>query len=465
MKNQTFTPRERGMIGGLALVFVGFLINNAMFNVAIPEIRAEFQLPADTTSWFAIVFNLPYLLLMPFYGSLGDMLGKRRLLVAGTAVFTVGSLVCFVSGNVPILIIGRVIQGIGAASIIPLCLSILIERIASENQGQGIGTWNSFGPLGGVFGPLAGGFLIGAVGWRSIYIPSIIITVASLPLMLRLIPKDTNSDSGTKALRSYDWMGFLLFTFGLTCIVFYVSSRVVTGKSPLTDWRFLIPACVTLTLFVLWERRRQKPFVDISLLKNRNFTISAICVCLRMFLLSGIAFLIPLFLKDALAYTAAKTGALLTVHSATLLLALRLSGVMADRLSSRYPVIIGLALQALTFGAIALWSGSANTTLVVIALSVNGAGAGLSLTALQHAALHNLPKDSTGAGSGLYTMIRFTGGLFASAVAGIVLQRGIATHSATGAAYRSSFIVLTIASAAGALLSVLLKEVSGEKEA
>lgn len=230
-------------------------------------------------------------------------------------------------------IAGRIVQGIGAAAIIPLCLSILIERIASENQGQGIGRGNSFGPL-------AGGFLIGVFGWRSIYIPSAIIT------------------------------------------------------------------------------------------------ISAICVCLRMFLLSGIAFLIPLFLTDALAYTAAKTGALLTIHSATLLIALRLSGVMADRLSSRYPVIIGLTLQALSFGAIALRSGSANTALVVIALAVNGAG------------------------SGLYTMIRFTGGLFASAVAGIVLQRGIAAFSATGAAYRSSFIVLTAASAEGALLSILLKEVA-----
>jgi MFS transporter, DHA2 family, methylenomycin A resistance protein len=463
MKNKTFTYRERSMIGALALVFVGFLVNLAMFNVAIPQIRNEYGLSADATSWFSIVFNLPYILLMPFYGSLGDMLGKRRLLLGGAAIFAIASLVCFVSGNVSLLIVGRIIQGIGASAIIPLCLSILIEQIALKNQGEAIGTWNSFGPLAGVFGPLSGGLLIDTLGWRIVFIPSTVIIAAAIPFMLRLIPKDTPGDRAARALRSYDWPGFIFFSLGLTSVIFYVSSRVITGRSPLTDWRFLIPACVAITLFVLRERVTPRPFVDLSFFKKRNFTISAICVSLRMFLLSAISFLMPLFMTDALSYSAAKTGAFLTVNAVSMLLTMRMSGAMADRLSNRYPVIIGLALQALSFGVLAIQAGSANIVLVISMLAANGAGAGLSLVALQHSALHTLAKERTGTGAGLYTMVRFIGGLFGATVAGIVLERGIANFSNTGIAYRGSFIVIAAVAAVGLLLSTFLKEVARKK--
>ena len=170
MDRKAFTARERRLIGGLTLVFFGLILVVGAFNIAVPQIRTEYALSADATSWFTIVFSLPFILLMPFYGRLGDLLGKRQLLMSGGIVFSVGSLVCLFSQNAAMLIAGRIIQGIGAASVNPLCLSIIVQQIEPEKRGKAIGTWQSSGPIAAVLGPLLGGFLIEAFGWRSIFI-------------------------------------------------------------------------------------------------------------------------------------------------------------------------------------------------------------------------------------------------------------------------------------------------------
>ena len=463
MDRKAFTARERRLIGGLTLVFFGLILVVGAFNIAVPQIRTEYALSADATSWFTIVFSLPFILLMPFYGRLGDLLGKRQLLMSGGIVFSVGSLVCLFSQNAAMLIAGRIIQGIGAASVNPLCLSIIVQQIEPEKRGKAIGTWQSSGPIAAVLGPLLGGFLIEAFGWRSIFIPSTVLIAVSIPLMFRLLPKDATGDGAKQALRTHDWPGFVLLSIGMTAVVFYVSSRVITGRPPLQDWRILATASAAIVLFVFRERYARRPFVDLSLLKKRNFLIASSCVGIRMFLMGGFSFLLPLFMTDAFGVSAAKTGTLFTVNSVALLVSMRFGGIVADRFSNRYPVIIGLALQAAGFALLAVQAGSSNIALAVTVLALNGTGAGLCLTALHHSALHDVAPENSGAGAGLYSMIRFTGSLFGSAVAGIILEKGVRAFSSTGAAYRGAFIVLAAAGLVGVLFSTLLKEIIRKK--
>lgn len=459
MESRKFTAGEFRLLSGLALIFFASVLQLAMFNVAIPQIRGEFDLPADTTSWFDIVFTVPYILLMPFYGQVGDLLGKRGMLVAGAAVFTSGCLMCLFSVNIPILIAGRIVQGIGAAAITPLCLSIITGYVNVDRRGKAIGTWNSFGPIAGIIGPAAAGVLIDVFGWRSVFIPSAVAVAVSLPILFRLLPKDTDTSETSGVLRSYDWPGFLLFSLCLTSFVLYVSSRAVSGRAPLTDWRFLLPSVAGVIVFLLRERRASNPFVELPLLRNKNFSLAAVCVGVRMFLLKGMIFLIPLFVTEVFGFPPTKTGLLVACHSASLLLTMRIGGTITDKLSNRVPVIIGLAIQTAGFVILPLLPGATGIALIVIALILNGSGAGLSIAALHHTALHGVAADRAGAAAGLYSMIRFIGSLFGTAVIGVVLEQAIGTFTNLTAAYSRSFVVLAVTGGAAVVLSLFLKEV------
>jgi EmrB/QacA subfamily drug resistance transporter len=461
MKTAKFTSREYRLIAALALVFFASVLSLSMFDIAVPQIRAEFSLPADTTSWFVIIFTIPYILLMPFYGRLGDLLGRRRMLVTGALVFASGSLICFLSANVPLIIVGRVVQGLGAAAITPLCLSIITQQVANAKRGKAIGTWNSFGPIAGIAGPATAGLIIEIFGWRSVFLPSVVVILISLPLVYRLLPKDTGSGSAAGVLRSYDWPGFLLFSISLSSLVLYVSSRAVSGKEPLTDWRFLIPTCAAAVLFILRERTASRPFVDLTLLKMRNFTLSALCVGIRMFLLRGIVFLAPLFVTDLYAFSATKTGILIAFHSGFLLLTMRLGGIIADRMAAKSPILVGLTLQTVSYTMLSILPESSSLAPVIVALALSGSGSGLSIAALHHTALLGVATENAGAGAGLYSMIRFIGSLFGAAVAGVVLEHGMGAFSSLATAYRGTFVVLAVIGALGIGLALLLRKHRG----
>ncbi len=459
MTTTRFTSPERRLIAGLTLVFFGSILDLMMFSIALPHIRIEYGLPADTASWLTIVFNMPYILLMPFYGRLGDLLGKRRVLITGAAVFAAGSITCLFAGTVPLLVAGRIVQGSGAAAISPLCLSIITEQIGQEKRGKAIGTWNSFGPIAGILGPLAAGLLIELVGWRSIFVPSALCVALSFPVMLKLLPKDDTATGAMRVFRSYDWAGFGFFAAGLFSIILYVSSRVVTGREPFTDWRLLIPACVSIVLFVLRERRTAVRFIDLSLLRKRNFTIASLCIGIRMFLLRGIDFLIPLFITEIYGFTATRTGVLIAVHSGFLLLTMRLGGIVADKLSNRYPALFGLLFQAVSFGMLAFVAGATNFAPLLVALAFSGSAAGLSIATLHHTALHGVAPKNAGAAAGLHSMIRFIGALFGAAVAGVALEQGMGIFPGSGMAYRTPFIVMASVGGVGFLLALFLKEI------
>jgi predicted MFS family arabinose efflux permease len=178
-----------------------------------------------------------------------------------------------------------------------------------------------------------------------------------------------------------------------------------------------------------------------------------------MFLVRGIAFLIPLFVTEVFGFPATKTGLLVACNSVSLLLTMRLGGVIADRFSIRFPVTAGLAVQMASLIMLALLRESGIIAPIIVALVLNGGGAGLSISALHHTAMYDMPVERAGAAAGLYSMIRFIGSLFGIAVVGVVLEHAIGARPSLAAAYTASFAVLAVIAGAGVLLSFLLKEV------
>lgn len=140
------------------------VLDTSMFSVALPTIRHTFSIQTDVAGWVITAYSLPFIISMPLYGRLGDEFGKRRLFLTGLAIFLVGTGLTLSALDLRFLIVGRAIQGIGAAGIIPFCITLISDHFPDEKRGKALGTWNSMGPLATIAGPFVGGFLIDRFG-------------------------------------------------------------------------------------------------------------------------------------------------------------------------------------------------------------------------------------------------------------------------------------------------------------
>ena len=424
----------------------------AMFAVAVPQIRADFGLTEDVAAWLVVAYTLPFMALMPLYGRFGDLIGRRGVLAGGLLLFAAGSAMLLVPAELSFVLVARAIQGAGAAGVNPLAMSLIIEHTPGRKRGTALGTWNSAGPVSAMIGPLIAGPLIDAVGWRSIMVPSIATAVTAAILVSRLIPADRPRPPGTRrvALATFDWTGVILFNVAIGLLVFYTSSRPVTGVDPLTDWRLALGAALCGAAFLWRQSRARRPFVDLSVFRNRNFSFASICVSVRMMLLGGVNLLVPLFLTDLFGFPAAATGAVISLDAVGLLITMRIGGRVIDRYRSRTQIITGLLVESLAMLLLVLLPSDPPLGLTLVAVTLHGMGAGLCLAALHLFALGTVPRDRSATAAGLYSMIRFAGSLFGAALGGVVLYMGIAEHGPTVAGYTPAFLLYLAISIAGA---------------
>lgn len=431
------SPKTRVMVGLMApAILTG--MNHHMFGVALPAIRDGFGIDADTAAWVVMSFSLAFIMFMPLYGRLGDKLGKQRLLLFGTTLFLVGTILVITSRSLTGLMFGRFIQGMGSAGFVPLCMAIITQRFAPGEQGRVMGVWNSVIPLAGLSLPFAAGLLVDWLGWRAIYPPILLAGLLALGMIRRNIQPLTERID-FQFLRAFDWIGVALLSGALASLLFYTSSRPITGVPALQDMRLLAVWPVLFGALVVWERRRAMPYINFQLFRNVTFSLSSLCAGLRMLLMTSISFLIPLYMTDIHASPASVIGIVLMVQAGMLFLTSRAGGQMADRWGSRIPVtlsMIGLIGVLLLLGSL---SPTAPLWLIIVAAMGHGLLIGLSLAPLHRAAMQRIDKEEVGMAAGLYSMIRFAGQILGTAIAGVLLQRGLERLPAPIDAYQSVF--------------------------
>ena len=249
----------------------------------------------------------------------------------------------------------------------------------------------------------------------------------------------------------------ILLALTSVSLLFYASSRPITGVDPLRDWRLLGVTLLLFAVFIAWERRRRNPFVPLKLFTGSTFTIASICAGIRMFTMGGIRFLVPLYLVDVHHLSAASTGIVLTAHAIPLFLMLRLGGQLADRWGSRWPVVISLLGQTAAMTHLALLPAEAAVWLVVLGVLGQSLSAGISLAPLHSASMAEVSEEQTGVAAGLYSMMRFAGTVFGTALSGVVLQQGLDQALVPLEAYQISFWFVAGVAVIGVLLGARLK--------
>lgn len=285
----------------------------------------------------------------------------------------------------------------------------------------------------------------------------LLASVVTIYLVRRVVRAPEHHEH-VDTLRAFDWTGALLLAATLAALLFYISSRTVTGRPPLTDWRLLLATVALLAAFVWYERRMAKPFIDLSILADSTFRKVSIASATRMFVMSSTAFLDPLFLADVKGLNATAIGLIVMIRAMALFPTMYFGGRVADRWGSRRPIVLGLSVQAASIVLLALSGTGKSVILVIAGLILYGLGAGLALPALHCAVMNGPDGERDGAAAGLYSMIRFWGMMLGTAMAGVLLQtlldRGLAPATSYRFAYASTIIVGII----GVVIAATLRE-------
>jgi MFS family permease len=455
---QTFATPEMQIILGLMAPSLMVGLDHHNFAVALPTIRAHFGLDADMTAWASMIYNLPFMTLMPLYGRLGDGLGKRRLLLGGILIFLAGTALVVSAPSLPWFMVGRVIQGIGTAGFVPLSLAIIAQWFAPAERGKVMGTWNSIIPLSGLIFPYFGGLIVDGLGWRAIYPPIALAGVLAFVVVRRAVPTLGQHKIDPAFLRVFDWTGVLLLTGALATLLFFTSSRPITGVEGLRDWRLLGLCLLLFVLFWLWERRRAHPYLNLLLFRKRTFTAASFGAGSRMFLMSSISFVLPLYLTDIHNLNASIIGLALALQAGALFATSQAGGQLADRWGSRLPILISMISMIGVMVALALAPANLPVWIIFALSAAHGLIVGLSLAPLHRASMQEIEPTETGAAAGLYSMIRFAGQILGVAVAGVVLQAQLAVAPTPIVAYQQLFWLYVGVALLATVISFWLRE-------
>ncbi len=457
LKPKSQTSSKRTILLGVMIPTMAIILNLSMFGVALPTIRTDFQIRADVVGWLVTAYTLPFMISMPLYGRLGDQLGKRRLFLIGMITFFTGLFISFIAPNLYILMLGRVIQGFGSASSVPLSMAIISQRFPPTERGRALATWNSIGPATGLAGPLMAGLLVDYLSWRAIYIPVMGVSLVAVWIIREKIPHG-HTKAQLKVLRIFDWRGVFLLTSAIILLAFYLSSPAITGVAAMYDWRLLTPAILLFTTFIIWEKRCPNPYVDLTVFSNPTFKRASFGAGVRMFVMSGIGFLMPLYLADVYNSSAFITGIVVMVHAGALLATIQIGGQLADRWSSRWPVIVGTTVQVSIMITFALLSGTEPLWQVMVLVVFHGLGAGLALAAFHRASMANVSPEQAGMAAGLYSMTRFTGSMLGPVLGGVILQQGLDKVAQPIEAYHTVFWLIACVGMLGIISGLGLRE-------
>jgi len=456
----------------LALVFPTLLMPfmNSVFRVALPVIRDHFQLEADVTAWVVTAFLLPFVVLSTVYGRLSDGLGQRTLILIGSSLFIVGSAIALAASGLGWLLVGRAIQGLGSGGMFPMAMALISQVFDPRQRGRVLGAWSMTGPMTAFVGPALTGILIERWGWRASIAPSLALGAIAFVAAYLLIPRGLGAERASPAvrarfLRSFDWLGMGLLAGFITVFLFYLSSRPVTGVASLMDWRLLAGAVILGAIFVGWEGRRswwkaqrRDPFLDLGLLRRRQFAMASACASLRLFAMNGIGLLTPLYLADVRELSPALLGVMVTVSPGAMIVMVFLGGRISDRWGSRMPAVVGVGMQTVVGILLCLLPSTVPLWSIVLVLALYGLGNGFALASLHHAALMRIPEVQIGQASGLYSMLRFFGSVVGSALAGVVLSFLLDQGLSAMQAYQYGFLVFGGVALAGALVGTQLGE-------
>ncbi|MBW8724903.1 MAG: MFS transporter [Inquilinus limosus] len=414
------TPRSRTRPGLVLLAMcLGVLvaqIDTSVVNLGAHAIGAALGLGVSALQWVLDVYNLVYATLLLTGGLLGDLFGRRRIFVAGVAMFALGSLACGLAPDGTVLIAARAITGLGAALLLPASLSILAATYPDAGErAHAIGIWASCNGLAFAIGPTLGGILVTAAGWRSLFF--VVVPVAALALLLavRSVPESADPEGRRLDLPG---QGLAMLALGALTLAAIEGNR--WGWTSAATLAGLAVGLVAIALFLAVEARTEGALVPLGLFRSPDLSGSLIVALLMTFGMYAMLFLVPVYLQTVRGATPIEAGLELLPMSVVFFAVSQVSGRLATRLGPQALMTAGMALIGAGLLLLAWISAGTGLLYVETALLVTGIGLGLNTGPVMAVTVSSVPQRRSGTAAGLVNTARMVGATLGVAILGAV---------------------------------------------
>jgi EmrB/QacA subfamily drug resistance transporter len=423
-------------LGALGVSLFMIMLDNTVVSLALPTIQSDLDASLTQVEWVVNAYTLVFAVVLLTGGKLADLIGRRRVFVAGLVVFTASSLACGLAGSGGALITARAVQGVGAALMLPATLSIITATFTGKERGMAIGIWAAISGGALAIGPMIGGVLVQHAGWEWIFYINIPVGVVGVLATFRLV--DESRD--TSAERRFDVSGLVTSAVGIFALNYALIQGNSYGWSSARIVGSFVAAAVLLVAFLLVELRQRVPMFDFALFKDRTFAAANVNGLLMFIGLFTYILYFSIFLQTVLGYSAVQAGATFLVSSAAILLFAPAAGGITTKIGPRLPMAGGMALYGVAMVVMSRLDESASFWDIAPWLFVGGAGFGLIVAPMTEAILASVDVQRAGVASGVMQVFRQLGGALGVAVMGAILSGKIHNLTPGQPGYGDKFV-------------------------
>lgn len=418
VQSSTASNRSKAIaLGAMCLALFTAVLDDTVMKVALPQIQMGLDAPVSGLQWILNAYTLPVACLVLPCGTLGDIYGRKRVFLAGLMLFSLASLLSGLAFNLPILISGRILQGIGAAGLIPTSLAIVVDTFPDpQEQAKAISFWTAVSGLALLAGPLLGGILVDAWGWQSVFLINLPLGILTFWTTFRFVRLRTRP-----TYHQLDGPGIVLSIVLLASLTIALTNG--NGWSP---W-FLGITCLSLISFVIVESRSVYPMLPLRLFKNVTFSVVTIVNVMMFFTLVSSLFIFSLFLQQVQGYSAAAAGLRFLPLNGAFIFASFISGWLASKLGLRFTIASGLILAGAAMLSFVHISPDTAYGTVAWKLILSGFGGGLTVSPLAAAAMGATPAVHAGTAAAILNITTRLGGVLGIALQGTLLTQQLAS--------------------------------------
>jgi EmrB/QacA subfamily drug resistance transporter len=452
-------------LGAMCFALFMMMLDNTVVNVALPSIQKDLGASLSALEWSVNAYTLSFGVLLVTGGRLGDIFGRRKTFLIGVTIFALSSATAGLAQDTTMLIVSRIIQGVGGALMMPATLSIVTNAFEPSERGKAIGTWAGVSALALAIGPVVGGLLTEHVSWRAIFYLNIPVAAGAIAATIFAVRESRDESVG----REIDYLGVGTLTVGLTSLVLALIESNAWGWSSARIVGLLVLSVVALTAFVFIERRVPAPIVELPLFASRNFVATNVVALVVTFAMMAQFFFVTLYIQDVLGYSPVETGLRFLPSTLMIVLIAPIAGRMTDRIGPRWLIGGGLAIVTVSLFWLTTINNSTTYGDIWPSFVLMGIGMALVMSPMSTAAMNAVPVTKAGVASGLLSMNRMVGGSLGVAVVGAVFASqapaGVQDPTAFVNAFSSAMWVTAGVAALGAIVAIALIRGKAERPA
>ena len=440
-------PMRWRILAFLGVAQLMLILDVTVVAIALPHIETDLSMSREALTWTVSAYALAFGGLMLLGGRLADLIGAKRVVLAGLLIFTAASLVTGVAESSGMMLGGRIAQGVGAALLSPAALSLVVTLFAGDERNRALGVWSALGGGGAALGVLLGGLLTAGPGWPWVFYVNVPIGLVIAVALARMLPRQSAAASRAQL----DVLGALLVTASSGALIYaFIRAGDQGWLTATTAWLVLL-AAAGYVAFVMWQKRARSPLMDVRLLARRPVATGTFLILVATALMIAVFFLGTFYFQHALGYGALQTGLLFLPVALATMLGANLTGRAIARLGARRLAVMGLLTATIGMAVPAV---SMHPATVAVGVAIAAAGTGALFVVASATALGQVAPHEAGVASGIVSTFHEFGAAIGAAVVSSVAAASLDGDTLAG--FTNGFVVAAVAAGVAALVAAIL---------